>query len=76
MKNVIDVRDMHTAIHGLYLVNKKPERMIKIFEFLENSGRWFVIQINDQVKAFRTLKTCQNNATKAQLTKIEVWEVV
>lgn len=50
-------------------------RMLKRYSPYKYSGRWFVIQIDDQVKAFRTLKACQNNAAKAQLEKIEVWEV-
>ncbi len=35
MKKVIDVRDMHTAIHSLYLVNKKPKTTLKMFRALQ-----------------------------------------
>lgn len=35
MKQVIDVRDMHTAIHSLYLVNKKPKTTLKLFKSLD-----------------------------------------
>jgi hypothetical protein len=34
MKKVIDVRDMHTAIHSLYIVNKKPKTTLKMFKEL------------------------------------------
>lgn len=35
MKKVIDVRDMHTAIHSLYIVNKKPKTTLKLFKSLD-----------------------------------------
>lgn len=38
MKKVIDVRDMHTAIHSLYLVNHKPQTTLDMFKSLENDA--------------------------------------
>lgn len=36
MKKAIDVRDMHTAIHSLYVVNKKPRTTLKLFQLLND----------------------------------------
>jgi hypothetical protein len=36
MQKVIDVRDMHTAIHSLYIVNKKPKTTLKLFKSLDD----------------------------------------
>jgi hypothetical protein len=36
MKKVIDVRDMHTAIHSLYIVNKKPKTTLSLFKQLDD----------------------------------------
>lgn len=38
MKNVIDIRDMHTGIHSLYLVNSKPKACINAFDALTELG--------------------------------------
>ena len=38
MKRVIDIRDMHTAIHELYLVKHKPLTVIEVFAELTELG--------------------------------------
>lgn len=55
MKQVIDVRDMHTAIHSLYIVNKKPKTTLKLFKSLndccceyESEPLWNQIQENTE----------------------------
>ena len=40
MKKVIDVRDMHTAIHSLYLVTRKPKTTLGYFQELEYGDFW------------------------------------
>ena len=49
MKKVIDVRDMHTAIHSLYMVTRKPELMLNTFKFLENADG----EIQDEIQDHR-----------------------
>ena len=34
MQKVIDIRNMHTGIHSLYIVNKKPKTTLKLFKSL------------------------------------------
>lgn len=57
MKKVIDVRDMHTGIHSLYIVNKKPKTTLKMFKLLvelelEEYSQPFWDEINNNTEYF------------------------
>jgi 3-methyladenine DNA glycosylase AlkD len=50
MKNVIETRNMHTAIHEIYLINSKPMTSLKAFQELEDGineeNNWNIIDAN------------------------------
>ena len=44
MKQAIDIRDMHTAIHNLFEVINNPDDVLSMFEALEEEGDRFKIE--------------------------------
>ena len=46
--------------------------MLRRYQPYKYAGRFFIVTVGDQIKAYRSLRACQNALTRAKIERAEV----
>lgn len=81
---VIEIRNMHTAIHELFIVHQQPKTTLKYFQELENMGfdesglHWSFINRNTEYLGEVNFRTALENSRYGKYYAIDgdIYEVL